>query len=169
MIKHDDFIWVLENTTQTEELQNALGSTTEYSGRRRLFFASVEEQKNLGFEVIDSFVCFCLNYDKKMSPWFWKEVNAFDIHTYLVNIISMDMAYGTEINDINESRALTDQFLALFKTPVEHIAFYSNYGWDSANSKPKNSGFGVTGATFEKIVIGLTKNRIGFLLAEDED
>ena len=168
MIKQVSFNWVLEDTSQTRELQSGL-SQNEFAGNRQVFFAQVEEEKNLGYEVIDSFVCFSLKYERKVSPWFWTKVKHTDAPQYLVNIIGTDMAYDTISIDPEESDSLAKRFLALFAVPLDHISFYSNFGWDSDRGVANSSGFGVTGATFDRLVIGLTRNRIGFILAEDED
>lgn len=71
--------------------------------------------------------------------------------------------------DYELSAKLANQFLDLFNVPLSHISFFSNYGWNVVLDKREIAGFGVGGATFDIALIGLTKDRIGFFLAEDED
>lgn len=163
MAKQNDFQWVLDNSPEVVEFQKNLFSE---SGRK-VFFADVPEELNLGFEVIDSFVCFCLNYSKKPGPWFWEKVDRPHATPYLTYIIGTDLAYREEQLEAAFSSELAKQFMDLFKYP--YITFYSNYGWDEKVGKPLNHGFGIATATFDTAIIGLTNNRIGFLLAEDED
>jgi hypothetical protein len=169
MTVRNGFNWKLDESKEVKELQDNVDLGGELISNRKVFFADVEIEKNLGFEVIDSFVCFCSGIDEKTSPWFWVQIEPTNIHKYLVETLNTDMAYQTELIEKEECKKLADQFLKQFAVPIEYISFYSNFAWDSRVQRPASSGFGVTGATFDRLIIGLTSTRIGMLLAEDED
>jgi hypothetical protein len=169
MTKIDGFNWKLDESQNIKKLQDGVYLGGESISNRKIFFANVEVEKNLGFEVIDSFVCFCNKIEEKTSPWFWVKIESNDIHKYLVETLNTDMAYQNELIEKEECKMLADQFLKQFAVPTDYISFYSNFAWDSNTQKPSSSGFGVTGATFDRLIIGLTGTRIGMLQAEDED
>ena len=163
-MKTYEFNWKLDNNQKLQDLQQEL--ETVY---RKAFFANFEDRKTLGREVLDSFICYCLNFEKANNPWHWSKIDSTDVIDYATFLIHTELAYEIERIETQEARDLALQFLKQFQCSAEDILYFSNYKWDSAKKKPFDSGFDVSGATFNILLLGLTPSRVGFLLAEDED
>lgn len=141
----------------------------------------VEIHQNDGSKIeLDQFV---VRLDRGFKPLgsSWREIDQSEAHQIILLILSQDLAYNSEIMEVEFAESLTSRFLNLFSDSARYFTngnfrtYYLDHMGDTFQPLKKTTphAFGgwmpLTEATFDTGVVCFDENYIALIWVEDED
>ena len=124
-----------------------------------------EHRDALGLELVDAFAEACGYVPCGVH---WHPSTQEQAVRLLAATLTRDLAYGECVMNEEDCQRLLDAFFSLFPAEEDALRCFATCQWDE--TKGARSAFrGMTGATFDAVVVAVSCHHIGAIVIEDED